>query len=178
VLVVIWVCNTVIQMNAATTTATSLPSPASTARTTPTCTICSNPFHTDHTCLLCDLPYCDDHGCSCDHITAQHALAVAYQALWLTPLTSLQTLLVQDDWGTFYAHAGPTDWMLEVPPYEGEPDHAAYLPLDLHKVHRVQQEMAVKNGSLHYRAGQYDVAVTWFSIEGRPFTASVFSHIN
>ncbi|AEU36098.1 hypothetical protein [Granulicella mallensis] len=67
--------------------------------------------------------------------------------------------------------------MLAVPVSEGDPD-AAYLPADLAGIHRERQEKAADDGSLRYSAGQFDVQVTRFEINGRVFTASTFDQVN
>jgi hypothetical protein len=63
---------------------------------------------------------CEDCTCLCDHITAQHAFAAASQALWNEWPTSAQTLLVQDQHGTFYATSGPDVCLLTKPTFEGD----------------------------------------------------------
>jgi len=73
--------------------------------------------------------------------------------------------------------AGPTDWLIEVPLLEAVKEMEHYLPTEFAGVHQRKQQQAIKRGRSGYLTPGFDVAIKRFDIEGREFTAAVFSPV-
>lgn len=142
--------------------------------TSTSCSLCSNQNDPDHFCRRCNRAMCEDCICLCDHITTQHALAAALQALWNEWPTSAQTLLVQDEHGIFYATSGPDGCFLEMPTFEGE----VQLIPELHALYgRYQECAAYTQDDMKFNTEHYSVILKVFRLDGRLFTASLIQSI-
>lgn len=138
------------------------------------CSLCTQSGDLHNFCNKCNRAMCEDCVCNCDHVTAEHALAAALQALWNEWPASNQTLLVQDEYGVCYATSGPVDCFLTKPEYEGEVAFKAELG-ELHE--RYQEFAAHTQDDKRFDTEHYSVTLKVFHIEGRVFTASVIHSI-
>jgi hypothetical protein len=139
----------------------------------PTCRM--HLLDSESACDKCGEHYCPDCTCTCDHITTEHAMAVALQYVGRDPLISAKTVLVQDENGVAYAQSGPCDCFLVLPEYVGDCFDGVQLAPEFIRKHEGNQALAIETWqSRTYQTERFSVVIKPFDIEGRPFTASVF----
>ena len=147
------------------------------------CFICEDLLLTEtlEKCPTCGRLFCTrvvngiECWCGCGRPTADQALAAALKFLRkLAPLPT-QTIIVEDECGAVFSVDGPTDWLIEVPPFEAVRGLEHYLPTEFAGVHQRKQQQAVLRGRSGYLTPGFGVTIKRFYIKGREFTAAVFS---
>ena len=137
------------------------------------CPQCAGLLNTRVHCPKCSGPWCEECFCQCDHISAEHALAIAHRLLYWTPLTPKQSLLVQDDHGTVYASCGHGVCFV-FPPEYGQELH--FVEPEFKTLHEEHQHHVAASGPLaeaRFGTDHWCAVIRAFEIDGRAFTLSV-----